>query len=75
MGAVRTTMNEKMNSPKDSTDRLWDKYARLYPVGRVGQPEDIGNTILFLASDSAYFITGANIAADGGHVAANIDMS
>lgn len=36
------------------------------PVGRVGNPMDITNMILFLASDKASFITGENICIDGG---------
>ncbi len=36
------------------------------PVGRLGQPEDIANTTLFLASEQAGFICGQNIIVDGG---------
>jgi len=36
------------------------------PVGRVGNPLDIANAVLFLASDKAGFITGENICIDGG---------
>lgn len=36
------------------------------PAGRVGNPQDIANMILFLASDKAGFITGENICIDGG---------
>ena len=36
------------------------------PVGRVGNPMDIANTVLFLCSDKAGFITGENICVDGG---------
>ena len=36
------------------------------PVGRVGDPRDIANMVLFLASDKAGFITGENICIDGG---------
>jgi NAD(P)-dependent dehydrogenase (short-subunit alcohol dehydrogenase family) len=37
-----------------------------HPAGRVGRPEDIASTVLFLASADAGFITGANLIADGG---------
>lgn len=37
-----------------------------HPVGRVGEPSDIAATVLFLASDGAGFITGQQIAVDGG---------
>lgn len=36
------------------------------PCGRVGEPLDIANTVLFLCSDKAGFITGENICIDGG---------
>jgi NAD(P)-dependent dehydrogenase (short-subunit alcohol dehydrogenase family) len=36
------------------------------PVGRVGNPDDIANAVLYLCSDMAGFITGENICIDGG---------
>ena len=40
--------------------------AKSIPVGRMGQPEDIGNAVVFLASDAASFITGATLPVSGG---------
>jgi meso-butanediol dehydrogenase / (S,S)-butanediol dehydrogenase / diacetyl reductase len=42
-----------------------DNIARI-PLGRVGQPEDIVNAALFLASSEASWITGVNLVVDGG---------
>jgi NAD(P)-dependent dehydrogenase (short-subunit alcohol dehydrogenase family) len=39
------------------------------PLKRVGQPEEIAESIVFLSSDKASFITGATIAVDGGKTA------
>lgn len=37
-----------------------------HPMGRIGEAEEVANAVLFLASDEASFITGAEIAVDGG---------
>jgi NAD(P)-dependent dehydrogenase (short-subunit alcohol dehydrogenase family) len=39
------------------------------PMKRIGQPEEVAQAILFLASDKASYITGASLAADGGKLA------
>jgi NAD(P)-dependent dehydrogenase (short-subunit alcohol dehydrogenase family) len=42
------------------------KLGRQVPMGRIGKPEEIGNTAVFLISDESSFITGAEIKVDGG---------
>lgn len=42
----------------------------IVPMGHVGEPEDIAQAMLFLASDAAKFITGATLAVDGGWLTA-----
>jgi hypothetical protein len=37
-------------------------------MGRLGKAEEIANAILFVASDEASFMTGADLVVDGGHV-------
>jgi len=48
------------------TDEQKDTYARTVPVGRLGQPQDIGSAAVFLASDAASFITGVTLPVTGG---------
>jgi 3alpha(or 20beta)-hydroxysteroid dehydrogenase len=43
-----------------------DAMVRATPIGRIGRPEDIARMVLYLASDAASFITGAEFAVDGG---------
>lgn len=47
-------------------ETLRDMYVQRTPIGRVGQPEDISSAALFLASDSAAFVTGQVMVVDGG---------
>ena len=48
------------------TNEQRDAYARTVPVGRLGQPQDIGSAAVFLASDAASFITGVTLPVTGG---------
>jgi NAD(P)-dependent dehydrogenase (short-subunit alcohol dehydrogenase family) len=54
---------------------IFDELAAWYPLGRVGEPEDVANAALFLASDEAAWITGAVLAVDGGLMAGSYRMA
>jgi len=49
-----------------SGKEIMDRIAKVYPLRRYGQPEDIAAAIAFLASDDAAFISGTVMVADGG---------
>jgi 2-hydroxycyclohexanecarboxyl-CoA dehydrogenase len=52
------------------TPEAQEKIVKGIPLGRVGTAEDIANTVVFLASDRASFITGQTISVDGGYTMA-----
>ncbi|RXT36426.1 SDR family NAD(P)-dependent oxidoreductase [Bradyrhizobium betae] len=57
--------------PGRAAEPRWMDYSRSRtPMPRLGVPDDVANTALFLASDDATFITGENILVDGGWMAA-----
>lgn len=49
-------------------EKVLDMLKERTPLGRLGEPEDIANTYLFLSSDEAKFINGAVLSVDGGLV-------
>jgi hypothetical protein len=49
---------------------LFDVWGKTTPLGRAGEPQEIAEAIGFLASPRAGYITGTNIAVDGGSTAA-----
>jgi NAD(P)-dependent dehydrogenase (short-subunit alcohol dehydrogenase family) len=53
----------------DSDPAMLDNTRRRAPWPRLGRPEDVANAALFLASDLATYITGANLMVDGGWMA------
>ncbi len=48
-------------------DILRDRIISKIPIGRLGEPREVAAAVSYLASDDAAFITGANIAINGGH--------
>jgi len=52
--------------PEEQRQGLFDMLAAGVPLGRLGEPDEIGKTVAFLASDDASFINGAEIYVDGG---------
>jgi meso-butanediol dehydrogenase / (S,S)-butanediol dehydrogenase / diacetyl reductase len=63
-------------APGTIRTRVWDgqeggadRMQRLYPLGRVGEPEDVAGAVAFLASSDAAWITGHTLPVDGGLLA------
>ncbi len=55
--------------------QVFERLTKWYPLGRIGEPADIANAALFLASDEASWLTGAIIPVDGGLMAGNAQMN
>jgi NAD(P)-dependent dehydrogenase (short-subunit alcohol dehydrogenase family) len=47
---------------------MFEQLSRTQPIGRMGEPAEVAELALFLCSDAASFITGTNVAIDGGFV-------
>lgn len=61
-GAIQTPINR----PAWDTPQALNSLMSLIPYNRIGQPKDVGNLAVFLASDLSDYITGASIFIDGG---------
>ncbi|KZL35586.1 SDR family NAD(P)-dependent oxidoreductase [Secundilactobacillus collinoides] len=62
-GYVNTPLLKTL--PKETTDAMVGKM----PIGRLAEPEEIANVIVFLSSVKASFVTGAVVSVDGGYTA------
>ncbi len=68
-GVVDTPMAREWIEKQSTTEAMAKELSALHPIGRIGEPEDIANACLFLASDEASWVTGAILPVDGGFTA------
>lgn len=61
-GFIETPMTEEIQEDEEFMNHVKTET----PLGRMGDPDEIGNVAAFLASEEASYITGANIPVDGG---------
>ncbi|MFW2851844.1 SDR family NAD(P)-dependent oxidoreductase [Sphingomonas sp. TX0543] len=66
-GMIETAMTAPLAAPDPEEQR--QRVATMVPMARMGKPEEIANCVLFLASDEASYVTGAEFVVDGGMTA------
>ncbi|WP_193367899.1 SDR family NAD(P)-dependent oxidoreductase [Pelagibius marinus] len=66
-GSINTEMVRAVNNDPAAWNRLMSRT----PMGRLGEPEEMGNVAVFLASSDSSYVTGQTIYADGGRLPLN----
>lgn len=65
-GVIITNLHKRGNMDEIAYKAFLEHSKQTHALGRPGNVNEVANTIAFLASDAASFITGANIPVDGG---------
>ena len=69
-GTIETPLVAEAAAASGQTiDGLRDAWAACHPLDRIGQPDEVAHVVLFLASDTASFMTGSYVNVDGGLMA------
>lgn len=65
-GVIQTAMIDRLTGNNKVTEK---QFTEMEPVGRMGNPEEIAEAVIWLCSDAASFITGIALPVDGGFIA------
>ncbi|HUL49425.1 MAG TPA: glucose 1-dehydrogenase [Gemmatimonadales bacterium] len=68
-GYIKTPMVENAIRAAPDPGAMRHHLEALHPVGHLGEPEDVAQGVLYLASDEAKFVTGSELVIDGGYTA------
>ncbi|XP_026328407.1 uncharacterized protein LOC113236511 [Hyposmocoma kahamanoa] len=67
-GPVRTDIAKRYFTDESKEQEMWESAKKMTPLNRISEPEEIGDLILYLASEKARSITGAVYAIDNGYL-------
>lgn len=67
-GTINTPMNDKLVA--ELGGKLMQAWVTMHPIGRIGEPAEVAEAAVYLASDAAGFTTGIDLRVDGGLTAA-----
>lgn len=65
-GVIKTPMVDRLTGKDKEVEK---NYESMEPVGRMGQPEEVAEAVIWLCSDAASFVTGVIMPVDGGWIA------
>ncbi|XP_039962009.1 3-oxoacyl-[acyl-carrier-protein] reductase FabG-like [Bactrocera neohumeralis] len=65
-GVIVTDIHRRLGLSPEELDDYYELAKDKHPLGRVGEPKEVADAIIFFASDSSSFITGATLPIDGG---------
>ena len=65
-GGVDTPMNRRWQAEQKEPDAAWRKLVNVHVIKRIGEPDDIAQAALWLASDESSWVTGIALPVDGG---------
>jgi NAD(P)-dependent dehydrogenase (short-subunit alcohol dehydrogenase family) len=68
-GFIKTPLVENFLKPIGNIDEGLKVLESLHPLGHLGEPDDIGYGVVYLASDESKFMTGSELVIDGGYTA------
>lgn len=66
-GFIETSMGDQYFEASSDPEKAKARAIQQYPLGRLGEPDEIADAIAFLLSDEASFITGHGLVVDGGY--------